>query len=217
MEKNHSIKKEENIKSKKNKESQNGKNKINKNEKKDNDINKSYSESDLGEVGGEIIDEESENDNLEEIDELNKANKAYYYEPKSIVNYSTVNFTNKKNRKFQSFSVSKENKLANNIFINSLNNTINKNLFQNNDLNKTQHINMPSQLFENKKMKIIKSMNERINMRKNDIEKINKLISNIKKEIQNYDNEIRILDNWIKNEKQEGEILRQMINFVNMK
>ena len=210
--------KEENIKSKKNIDIniQNGKNKINKIEKENTDINKTYSESDLGEVGGEIIDEESENDNLDEIDELNEANKVYYYDPKSIVNYSTVNFTNKKNRKYQSLSVSKE-KLVNNIFNNSLNNMINKNLFKNDDLNKTQHINMPSQILENKHILLIKSMNDKINMRKNDIEKINKLISNIKKEIKNYDNEIRIIDNWIINEKKEGEILRQMINFVNMK
>ena len=54
-------------------------------------------------------------------------------------------------------------------------------------------------------------------MKKNDIEKINNLIKKMLKEIKKYDNEIRIFDNWIQNEEKEGEILRQMINFVNTK
>ena len=196
-------------------------NNIKESEKENSDINKTYSESDLGEVGGEIIDdEESENENgLDEIDELNENDKIYYYEPKSIVNYSSVNFTNKKdNRKYQSLSVSKENKLSNNMFNKTLNTIVNKNLFNITDLNKSQNINLTSQISKNKnKNNEMKNLNDKINMKKNNIERINRVIENIQKEIKKYDNEIRVIDTWIQKEEKEGEKLRNMINFVNMK
>jgi hypothetical protein len=192
----------------------------NDNKKENTDTNKTYSESDLGEVGGEIIDDESENEkDLDEIDELNEKDNIYYYEPKSIVNYSSVNFTNKKyNRKYQSLSVSKENKLSNNIFSKTINNSINKkNLFNINDLNRTQNINLTSQIFKNNKINEIKNLNDKINMKNKEIEKINRLIENIKKQIKKYDNEIRVIDTWIEHEEKEGHKLRHMINFVNTK
>ena len=54
-------------------------------------------------------------------------------------------------------------------------------------------------------------------MKKNDIEKINKLIENIKKQIKKYDNEIRTIDKYIQQEEKEGDMLRHLINYVNSK
>ena len=196
----------------KNKENQNKKEK--KVEKENNDINKTYSDSDLGEVGGEIIDE-SENDSSE-LDEINEINKNYY-DPKSIVNYSSVNLTNKKERKYQSLSVSKNN-LANSMFNKSIiKDTTDKKIYKLSDLNLTKHLNIQSQILDYNKIQKIKDLNDKINIKKNDIEKINRLIENMLKDIKKYDNEIRIVDNWIQKEENEGEMLRQMINFVNTK
>ena len=67
---------------------------------------------------------------MDELNEINKTDRIYYYEPKSIVNYSSVNFTNKKVRKHHiSSSVNKDNHFS--IFNFSLNNNITKNLFNN--------------------------------------------------------------------------------------
>ena len=198
----------------------NNNNDINQTQKENNEINKTYSESDLGEVGGEIIeDDESEKENeIDELDELNETNKIYYYDPKSIVNYSSINFTNRKNRKHQSLSVSKENTLYNSIFNKTINKIINQSIFKFSDMSLNRYMDIPSQEQDlEKKNKEIKNINEKINIKNKDIEKINKLIENIKKQIKKYDKEIRTIDNYIQQEENEGDMLRQLINFFNTK
>ena len=179
--------------------------------------NKTYSESDLGEVGGEIIEDE-DSEFGKEINELNDTDEANYYEPKSIVNYSIFNFTNKKNRRHQSLSVSKETKMSYSPFHNSPKASINKNLFKfrdkNNNNNNHYHIKLPVQnLDKNIKIIKIKNLNDKINMKKNDIDRLNIIIGNMQKEIRKYDNEIRKIDNFIQKEEQEEKEIRQMINF----
>ena len=128
---------------------------------------------------------------------------------------SSINFTNKKNKKHQSLSVSKNSNVINSRFNQTFNNTEKKNLFQSN-LNLTQHIKLQSQ--EYVKMNKIQEMNNKISMKKNDIERINKLIDNIKNDIRKYDNEIKSINKIINDEEQEEYKLRQMINFLlNMK
>ena len=138
-----------------------------------------------------------------------------YYEPKSIVNYSTSNFSNEKhNNKYQSLSVSKDSKKSNNI-INKTLDTINKNFFNLINSKLVRHTNEPSQTIKKIEIKDKKTLNEEINKKNEDIEKINRLISKMKNQITKYDTESRIIDNLIRKEEQEGEVLRQMINFIN--
>ena len=88
-----------------------------------------------------MTEKESESDLL---NELNETDSIYYYDPKSIVNYSSINFTNRKNKKHQSLSVSKNSNIITSRFNQTFNNTEKKNLFQSN-LNLTQHIKLQSQ------------------------------------------------------------------------
>ena len=176
--------------------------------KEENEANKSYSESDLG-VGGEIIEEE-ESDIGNELNELEEKDKVYYYEPQSMMNHPFINFTNQKNNKHQSHSVSKENKISHPKFSNSLNVIQKNNLF--NPQSKKYHHKLKSEKF-GIKLKI-SSLEDKINLKKNEIEKTVKIISNLKKEIVKYNNDIRTVNKLIKKEEEEGEELRQMINYL---
>jgi hypothetical protein len=175
--------------------------------KEENERNKTYSESDLG-VGGEIIEEE-ESDIGNELNELEERDKVYYYDPKSMMNHPFINFTNQKNNKHQSHSVSKGNKISNPKFSNSLNVIQNNNLF--NPENIKFHHKLKSEKF-GIKLKI-NNLEDKINLKKNEIEKAVKIISNLKKEIVKYNNDIRTVNNLIKKEEEEGEVLRQMMNY----
>jgi hypothetical protein len=177
----------------------------NKNMKKEiNEFNKAHTVKETNE------DEESEYG--KDLNELNEEDKLYYYEPQSIVNYSSANFTNKRNRKHFSFSVWKENKMSNLPF-SSLITDINKNLFKFED-NNGYNSQLQSQPFErsNNILKI-KNLNDKINQKKNDIQKVNKVISNKQKELLFYNKEIRIIDNMIQKEEEERVILQTMINY----
>ena len=157
------------------------------------------------------INEEEDSEYGKELNELNEEDKIYYYEPQSIVNYSSVNFTNKRNRKHFSFSVFKENKMSHSPFSNPITD-ISKNLFKfdNNGYNPQ----LQSQAFErsNNILKI-KNLNDKINQKKNGIQKVNKAISDKQKELLFYNKEIRIIDNMIQKEEEEREILQTMINY----
>jgi hypothetical protein len=210
-----------NIKTQNNKEPNINKNNNKYETKKSNkDLNKTYSESDLGEVGGVIDDEDSESENL--LKEVNETDDIYYYDPKSIVNYSSANFTNKRNnnnKKYQSLSVSKNNiadsSKYNNTFNKTINKSINRSLFSG-DLNLTQHMKLQTQNFE--KINKIEEINQKIKMKNNDIERIKKYINNMKNQINKYNNEIKNMNKMIFDEEQEGYKLKQMINFfINIK
>lgn len=206
---------QKNIKIQNNKESNRNKNNNKYESKKSNkELNKTYSESDLGEVGGEIIDDgSSESENL--LKEVNETDDIYYYDPKSIVNYSSVNFINKKNsnKKYQSLSVSKNNNnKVDSKYNNTFNKTVNRSLFSNNNnIDFTQHKKLQTHNFE--KINKIEEINHKIKMKNNDIERIIKIINNMKKEINKYNNEIKNMKEMIFDEEQEGYKLRHMINF----
>ena len=59
----------------------------------------------------------------------------------------------------------------------------------------------------------IKNLNDKINQKKNDIQKVNKAISNKQKELIFYNKEIRIIDNMIQKEEEERVFLQTMINY----
>ena len=177
----------------------------NKNMKKEiNELNKAHTVKETNE------DEESEYG--KDLNELNEEDKLYYYEPQSIVNYSSVKFTNKINRKHFSFSVLKGNKIPHLPF-NSPITDISKNLFKFED-NNGYNSQLQSQPFErSNNIFKIKNLNDKINQKKNDIQKVNKAISNKQKELLFYNKEIRIIDNMIQKEEEERVILQNMINY----
>ena len=177
----------------------------NKNGKKEeNELNKAHTVKE--------INEEEDSEYGKELNELNEEDKIHYYEPQSIVNYSSANFTNKRNRKHFSFSVWKEKKILHSPF-NSLIIDISKNLFKFED-NNGYNTQLQSQAFERSNNILeIKNLNDKINQKKNDIQKVNKAISNKQKELIFYNKEIRIIDNMIQKEEEERAFLQTMINY----
>ena len=168
-----------------------------------NKLNKTYSESDLGEVGG-VIEDEGESEILDELNEF--GNNIFINNPKSIITYSSDLFKDHKDTKIQSLSVSKDNK----------NITFNKALFI--PLKTSIINNHLEEAYKTDKYSNISEINEitnKIKIKNKYIENIIRLIENEKKNIIKYDNEIKKIDNCIQIEEKERDDLQYMINFFN--
>ena len=161
-------------------------------------LNKSYSESDLGEVG-EIIEDEGESEIENELNELGENH--FINNPKSIIPDSLFNLKNKKEKKRQSLSVSKEvSKFDKNFFIFPIKEFIFKKI--------------EKHKFE--KLKIITDINElndKIQTKNKEIERYKKLIENVKMKIKKCDYEFITIEEWIQKEQKKGDKLQQMINY----
>ena len=168
-----------------------------KKENKNKKLNKTYSESDLGEVG-EIIEEENENE-LSELGENHFINN-----PKSIKPFSSIDFENKKFNKQQPLSLSKKKNLS----ILGGNHLIHL---------KENNFDMEDEKYYEEKYKNNQEIFEVINKIKSknkDIEKFQKIIEKIKQRMKKYDNEIKTVNNWIYIEENKKENFQQMINFI---
>ena len=187
-------------------------------------LNKQYSENNLNQIWQNFFNEE-ENNIQNGLDEFNEDEEIYYYEPQSIVNYCSSNFTNNKknnnkNKKFQSLSVKKENNTQSqfNNILNSTIKTLNKNLFKFMDFNFVNNIKEKKEeknFIKNIEIDVHK-LKENIDMKNKDIEKMKNLIDKTQKEIKKLDNEIRSVDSWIKKEIEVNENLIRLLNFFNM-
>ena len=183
-------------------------------------LSKRYSENNLNQRLNKIFNEGEQNIQTD-LDEFKDDGKIYYFEPQSIVNYSSYNLSNKIiNKKYQSQSVKKEKKTEsrfNNLLNNTLN-TLNKNLFKFIDFNfsnSKEKVKVENKKYEIKEIDINK-IKENIEMKNRDIEKIKIMIEKVQREIQKYDNEIKSIDSWIEKEEIENKNLIHFLNFYNM-
>ena len=185
-------------------------------------LNKQYSENNLNQVWQKFFNEK-ENNIQNELDEFNEDDEIYYYEPQSIVNYCSSNFTNKnnnRNKKIQSLSVKKENNTESrfNNLLNSTIKTLNQNLFKFMDfnfVNNNEEKQEEKNVVKTKEIDVNK-LKQKIEKKNKDIEKIKKIIDKMQKDVKKLDNEIKNVDSWIKKEKEENEFLIYFLIFFNM-
>ena len=180
-------------------------------------VNKKYSENNLIKIWPKFFNNK-EYDLSSEFNEFNENEEIYYYEPKhqpqSIVNYSLLNFTNKKkNKKILSYSYQKENNKSQSKLNNILNDTINtiNRLFSSKKEEKKEN----KENKENKEIDVNK-LKENIEIKNKEIEKIKKLIKKAEKEMEKCDNEIRNIDNWIQKEENKNENMIYFFNYINI-
>jgi hypothetical protein len=180
-------------------------------------VNKKYSENNLIKIWPKFFNNK-EYDLSSEFNEFNENEEIYYYEPKhqpqSIVNYSLLNFTNKKkNKKNLSLSYQKEKNKSQSKLNNILNDTINtiNRLFSSKKEEKKENK-------ENKEKKEIdvNKLKENIEIKNKEIEKIKKLIKKAENEMEKCDNEIRNIDNWIQKEEKKNDNMRYFFNYINI-
>ena len=193
---------------------------ISENKKNTNILNRKYSENNLTQIRPKFFEKE-EKDIENDLNEFNENEEIYYYEPQSIVNYSSSNFINKKKiKKNLSLSVQKEKK--NNLesrfnsLLNSTINTINKNLFKFIDFNfssKKEEKKVENKI--EKKEIDINEIREKIKIKNKNIEKIKKLIEKTQKEIIKCDKEIKSIDSMIQKEEINNNYLIHLLNYFN--
>ena len=165
-------------------------------------LNKSYSQSDLGEVG-EIIEDEGDSEIENDLNEL--GDNDFINNPKSIKTDSSINFINKKDKKRLFFSVNQSknvSKFDKNFFY-----PLKEFIFKKIEKKKPEKF---------QKITDINELNEKITTKNTEIEKYTKLIEILKVRIKKYDNEIITIEKWIKDEAKKGEEMQQMINYFSL-
>ena len=180
-------------------------------------VNKKYSENNLIKIWPKFFNNK-EYDLSSEFNEFNENEEIYYYEPKhqpqSIVNYSLLNFTNKKkNKKILSYSYQKENNKSQSKLNNILNDTINT---INRLFSSKKEENKENKEKKEKKDIDVNKLKENIEIKNKEIEKIKKLIKKAEKEMEKCDNEIRNIDNWIQKEENKNENMIYFFNYINI-
>ena len=180
-------------------------------------VNKKYSENNLTKIWPKFFNNK-EYDLSSEFNEFNENEEIYYYEPKhqpqSIVNYSLLNFTNKKkNKKILSYSYQKENNKSQSKLNNILNDTINT---INRLFSSKKEENKENKEKKEKKDIDVNKLKENIEIKNKEIEKIKKLIKKAEKEMEKCDNEIRNIDNWIQKEENKNENMIYFFNYINI-